>query len=239
MPTKIVASPTSTLEEGVEATLRLVADPALEGVSGRYFDGLREARAGPAGRRRRRAAPAARAVRAAQRSGSLSAGRADCRRASMRSRRAIRASSDGCVAGSAAGRERRQQVERVARGGGAQVARRDRHARRRRPSSARRRAPRDGRSARRRRRRRRTRGSATARACRGRDPADRRRDQAAELQRPEAARRSDGTPPPSSAAPGPPTTVMTVGVAVGDVRELVRDHGLELARLEPVEQRPA
>ena len=45
MPTKIVPSPISTLEEGVEATLRLVAGEALEGVSGRYFDGTREARA--------------------------------------------------------------------------------------------------------------------------------------------------------------------------------------------------
>jgi NAD(P)-dependent dehydrogenase (short-subunit alcohol dehydrogenase family) len=45
MPTKIVASPASSLEEGVEATMRLVADPALDGVSGRYFDGTREAAA--------------------------------------------------------------------------------------------------------------------------------------------------------------------------------------------------
>jgi NAD(P)-dependent dehydrogenase (short-subunit alcohol dehydrogenase family) len=45
MPTKIVSHPTSTLEEGVEATLRLIVDPALAGISGRYFDGLREARA--------------------------------------------------------------------------------------------------------------------------------------------------------------------------------------------------
>ncbi|HEX4353676.1 MAG TPA: hypothetical protein VHZ95_12190, partial [Polyangiales bacterium] len=45
MPTKIVPSPTSTLEEGVEATLKLVLDPKLEGVSGRFFNGLREQRA--------------------------------------------------------------------------------------------------------------------------------------------------------------------------------------------------
>jgi NAD(P)-dependent dehydrogenase (short-subunit alcohol dehydrogenase family) len=45
MPTKIVPSPVSTLEEGVEATMRLVADPALDGVTGRYFNGTREARA--------------------------------------------------------------------------------------------------------------------------------------------------------------------------------------------------
>jgi NAD(P)-dependent dehydrogenase (short-subunit alcohol dehydrogenase family) len=45
MPTKIVPSPVSTIEEGVEATRRLVVDPELEGVSGRYFNGTREARA--------------------------------------------------------------------------------------------------------------------------------------------------------------------------------------------------
>jgi NAD(P)-dependent dehydrogenase (short-subunit alcohol dehydrogenase family) len=45
MPTKIVSSPMSSLEEGVEATMRLVADPELEGVTGRYYNGTREARA--------------------------------------------------------------------------------------------------------------------------------------------------------------------------------------------------
>jgi NAD(P)-dependent dehydrogenase (short-subunit alcohol dehydrogenase family) len=45
MPTKMVASPISTIAEGVEATMQLIADPALDGVSGRYFNGLREARA--------------------------------------------------------------------------------------------------------------------------------------------------------------------------------------------------
>jgi NAD(P)-dependent dehydrogenase (short-subunit alcohol dehydrogenase family) len=45
MPTKIVASPISALEDGVQATLRLVADPALDGVTGRYFDMTRERRA--------------------------------------------------------------------------------------------------------------------------------------------------------------------------------------------------
>jgi NAD(P)-dependent dehydrogenase (short-subunit alcohol dehydrogenase family) len=46
MPTKIVtASPISTLQEGVDATVRLVVDPKLEGVSGHYFDVQREARA--------------------------------------------------------------------------------------------------------------------------------------------------------------------------------------------------
>jgi NAD(P)-dependent dehydrogenase (short-subunit alcohol dehydrogenase family) len=49
MPTKMVTAagtePISTLEEGTEATLRLAIDPALEGVSGRYFDRMRETRA--------------------------------------------------------------------------------------------------------------------------------------------------------------------------------------------------
>jgi len=47
MPTKMVleggVSPISSLKEGVDATLRLVVDPALDGVSGCYFNGLREA----------------------------------------------------------------------------------------------------------------------------------------------------------------------------------------------------
>jgi NAD(P)-dependent dehydrogenase (short-subunit alcohol dehydrogenase family) len=47
----------STVEQGVEATVRLVADPDLDGVSGAFFDGLREAAAqdqayDPAARRR-------------------------------------------------------------------------------------------------------------------------------------------------------------------------------------------
>jgi len=49
MPTKMViharGSGVSPLEEGVEATARLAADRALDGVTGRYFDGTREARA--------------------------------------------------------------------------------------------------------------------------------------------------------------------------------------------------
>jgi NAD(P)-dependent dehydrogenase (short-subunit alcohol dehydrogenase family) len=45
MPTKIVASPISTLEEGVEATMRLVVDPSLAGVTGKYFDETTEAQA--------------------------------------------------------------------------------------------------------------------------------------------------------------------------------------------------
>jgi NAD(P)-dependent dehydrogenase (short-subunit alcohol dehydrogenase family) len=51
MPTKMVqaasVSPTSTLEQGVEAVLRLVVAPELEGVTGRYFNGRSEARADP------------------------------------------------------------------------------------------------------------------------------------------------------------------------------------------------
>jgi NAD(P)-dependent dehydrogenase (short-subunit alcohol dehydrogenase family) len=51
MPTKIVlharGSAISTLEEGVEATMRLAADTELEGVTGRYFNGQNEARAHP------------------------------------------------------------------------------------------------------------------------------------------------------------------------------------------------
>jgi NAD(P)-dependent dehydrogenase (short-subunit alcohol dehydrogenase family) len=43
MDTKMVRSslgaPRSTVEEGMEATVRLVADPDLDGVSGRFFDG--------------------------------------------------------------------------------------------------------------------------------------------------------------------------------------------------------
>lgn len=39
--------PMSTVEEGGEATMRLIADTALAGVSGRFFDGVREARALP------------------------------------------------------------------------------------------------------------------------------------------------------------------------------------------------
>jgi NAD(P)-dependent dehydrogenase (short-subunit alcohol dehydrogenase family) len=49
MATKMVTgagiTPASTVQEGLEATWRLVADPALEGVSGVYFNGTSEARA--------------------------------------------------------------------------------------------------------------------------------------------------------------------------------------------------
>ena len=51
MPTKMVTeaggTPMSSLEEGVEATLRLVTGMELDGVTGRYFDGMEEARAHP------------------------------------------------------------------------------------------------------------------------------------------------------------------------------------------------
>jgi len=51
MPTKMVfharGSATSTLEEGVDATFRLVVDPALQGVTGRYYSGIHESRADP------------------------------------------------------------------------------------------------------------------------------------------------------------------------------------------------
>ena len=43
--TKIVPTPMSTLEEGVNATVRLIADPALAGVTGKYFNGVEEAEA--------------------------------------------------------------------------------------------------------------------------------------------------------------------------------------------------
>jgi NAD(P)-dependent dehydrogenase (short-subunit alcohol dehydrogenase family) len=51
MPTKMVMEShghaMSTIAAGVEATARLVTEPALDAVSGRYFDVLREARADP------------------------------------------------------------------------------------------------------------------------------------------------------------------------------------------------
>jgi NAD(P)-dependent dehydrogenase (short-subunit alcohol dehydrogenase family) len=51
MPTNMVraagVSPLSTVEQGTAATLRLVADPALDGVSGLYFNGLHEAEPDP------------------------------------------------------------------------------------------------------------------------------------------------------------------------------------------------
>ena len=49
MPTKIVleeiGQPIDSIDTGVNATRRLVSDPALDGVTGRFFDRTREARA--------------------------------------------------------------------------------------------------------------------------------------------------------------------------------------------------
>jgi NAD(P)-dependent dehydrogenase (short-subunit alcohol dehydrogenase family) len=45
MPTKMVASPISTIAEGVEATVHLITAPVAEVGTGRYYNGLREARA--------------------------------------------------------------------------------------------------------------------------------------------------------------------------------------------------
>jgi NAD(P)-dependent dehydrogenase (short-subunit alcohol dehydrogenase family) len=45
MPTKIVPSPQSSLEEGVETTRRLAVGPEVEGVSGKYFNRAHEERA--------------------------------------------------------------------------------------------------------------------------------------------------------------------------------------------------
>ncbi len=48
MPTKMVrgyAEPRSPLTDGVRATMRLIVSPALENVTGRYYDGLLEGRA--------------------------------------------------------------------------------------------------------------------------------------------------------------------------------------------------
>ncbi len=51
MPTAMVSragiAPVSTVEQGVAATMRLITDPALGGVTGQFFDGLRTARARP------------------------------------------------------------------------------------------------------------------------------------------------------------------------------------------------
>ncbi len=51
MPTKMVleagVNPVDSLESGVEATMRLIAYPELDGVTGKYFDGQRESRAHP------------------------------------------------------------------------------------------------------------------------------------------------------------------------------------------------
>ena len=54
MPTKMVraagVTPVTSLEDGVRATFRLIADPELDGVSGRYFNGEREAEPDPQAR---------------------------------------------------------------------------------------------------------------------------------------------------------------------------------------------
>jgi NAD(P)-dependent dehydrogenase (short-subunit alcohol dehydrogenase family) len=51
MPTKMVRAagvePVTPLERGVAAVRRLVDDPELDGVTGRYFDGVREAQPHP------------------------------------------------------------------------------------------------------------------------------------------------------------------------------------------------
>jgi NAD(P)-dependent dehydrogenase (short-subunit alcohol dehydrogenase family) len=51
MPTKMVLEAgwqtMSSVEEGLQATLRLVTDPSLENVTGEYFDGLKLAKANP------------------------------------------------------------------------------------------------------------------------------------------------------------------------------------------------
>jgi NAD(P)-dependent dehydrogenase (short-subunit alcohol dehydrogenase family) len=51
MPTKMVlaarGSASSTLEQGLAAASRLIVDPALDGVSGHFYNGLRESRADP------------------------------------------------------------------------------------------------------------------------------------------------------------------------------------------------
>jgi hypothetical protein len=45
MVTRGGITPVSTVEEGGEATMRLIADPALDGVTGQFFDGLLLSRA--------------------------------------------------------------------------------------------------------------------------------------------------------------------------------------------------
>jgi NAD(P)-dependent dehydrogenase (short-subunit alcohol dehydrogenase family) len=45
MPTKIVAHPISSIADGVHATARLIIAPELEKTTGRYYNGVREARA--------------------------------------------------------------------------------------------------------------------------------------------------------------------------------------------------
>jgi NAD(P)-dependent dehydrogenase (short-subunit alcohol dehydrogenase family) len=47
MVTLAGVTPISTVEEGTEATMRLITDPALDGVTGQFFDGLKASRARP------------------------------------------------------------------------------------------------------------------------------------------------------------------------------------------------
>jgi NAD(P)-dependent dehydrogenase (short-subunit alcohol dehydrogenase family) len=47
MAREAFASPMSSVDEGAEATLRLATAPELAGITGRYFNGTREARADP------------------------------------------------------------------------------------------------------------------------------------------------------------------------------------------------
>lgn len=47
MVTRSGVTPVSTVEQGGQATMRLIADPALAGVTGQFFDGLKTARALP------------------------------------------------------------------------------------------------------------------------------------------------------------------------------------------------
>ena len=47
MVTRGEITPVSTVEEGAEAAMRLITDPALDGVTGQFFDGLRTSRALP------------------------------------------------------------------------------------------------------------------------------------------------------------------------------------------------
>jgi NAD(P)-dependent dehydrogenase (short-subunit alcohol dehydrogenase family) len=56
MPTKMVraagVTPVTALEDGVAATRRLVADPELDGITGRFFNGVRDADPDPQARDR-------------------------------------------------------------------------------------------------------------------------------------------------------------------------------------------
>ena len=47
MVTQAGIAPVSTVSEGVEATMRLITDPALDGITGQFFDGLKTSRARP------------------------------------------------------------------------------------------------------------------------------------------------------------------------------------------------